>query len=120
MTSLDLAAHLACEPFDKAWQSRSEATAPPAAREISQPGAVSRPLTYELVVPDYGRVETQSGWSEPACIELCGPLEQASPKDQTKSRRIQAFDGRGLGSPTGLVVSKLMPSKPSFLTEDTA
>src|ERR1700730_1245803 len=59
-------------------------------------------------------------WSEPIWP---GPLGQASPKDQTKSRRIQASDGSGRGAPTGGVViaaSKLMPSVPSLLTEETA
>jgi len=59
--------------------------------------------------------------SEPAWFGfVVGPFGQAKPKDQTKSRRIQAFDGSGWGNPTGFVVSRLMPSKPSFLTEETA
>ena len=45
---------------------------------------------------------------------------QASDSDQTKSRRIHAFDGRRAGLPTGLEFSNVMPSVPSSLTEDTA
>jgi len=37
--------------------------------------------------------------------------------DQTKSLRIQSLEGRGSGSPTGLLVSRVMPSVPSFLTD---
>jgi hypothetical protein len=40
--------------------------------------------------------------------------------DQTKSRRIHADDGSGAGTPTGFVVSKVIPSVPSLFTEDSA
>src|SRR6266404_2778416 len=46
---------------------------------------------------------------------------QASNSDQTKSRRIQAFDGRGCGNPTGSAgraCNNVRPSVPSLLTED--
>jgi len=49
-----------------------------------------------------------------------GLFGQAMDSDQTKSRRIQAFDGRRSGLPTGLEFSNVMPSVPSSLTEDTA
>jgi hypothetical protein len=71
--------------------------------------ALSGRASGVLISAAYGSVELQSGCSEPACIELCGPLGQARPSDQTKSRRIHSLDGNGRGNPTGLVVSKLMP-----------
>jgi hypothetical protein len=40
--------------------------------------------------------------------------------DHRKPRRIQALDGSGAGKPTGLMVSKAIPSVPSLLTEDIA
>ena len=52
-----------------------------------------------------------------------GPFGQARPNDQTKSRRIQSFDGNGGGNPVGGVViaaSRLMPSVPLASTEETA
>src|SRR5271168_4996804 len=67
-----------------------------------------------------GSVEVQFGFSEPI---IPGPLGHASPNDQTKSRRIQALDGSGAGSPTGGVLSAarmLMPSLPSLSTDETA
>src|SRR5262245_46574898 len=48
------------------------------------------------------------------------PGGQASMVDQTKSLRIQSLEGRGSGSPTGLVVNRVIPSVPSFLTDERA
>jgi hypothetical protein len=62
----------------------------------------------------------QLGFSEPI---IPGPLGQASPNDQTKSRRTQALDGSGAGSPTGGVLRAarmLMPSVPLLSTDETA
>jgi hypothetical protein len=47
------------------------------------------------------------------------PLGQASDSDQIKSRRIQSLDGSGCGGPTGFELSNVMPSVPSFLTDET-
>jgi hypothetical protein len=55
---------------------------------------------------------TAQGWS--------GLFGHAMERDHTKSRRIHAFDGSGVGKPTGLVVSNVRPSVPSLFTEDTA
>ena len=40
--------------------------------------------------------------------------------DHTKSRRIHASLGNGLGNPTGFEFSRVIPSVPSFLIEETA
>src|SRR5262249_21759893 len=63
------------------------------------------------------RAEVASTQGEHVWNRLFG---QAMDSDQTKSRRIQAFDGRRSGLPTGLDFSNVMPSVPSSLTEDTA
>jgi hypothetical protein len=49
-----------------------------------------------------------------------GLFGHAMESDQTKSRRIHADDGSGAGTPTGFVVSKVIPSVPSLFTEDSA
>ena len=39
--------------------------------------------------------------------------------DQTKSLWIQSLERRGSGVPTGLSVSRVIPSVPSFLTDES-
>src|SRR5438128_9501297 len=49
-----------------------------------------------------------------------GELKHAMLSDQTKSRRIQAELGKGLGRPTGFDIGRVMPSVPSFFIDEPA
>jgi hypothetical protein len=96
---------------------RSDLPSQPVKQEFSggtaSSGAVPPPRG-EKAAPDLEAAYGMQVWKRGSAFG------QASNIDQTKSRRIQSFDGSGSGNPTGreLGFSKVMPSVPSLLTED--